>query len=397
MANRDVEPSAVLPDAPEIVSNVPGSFPWGVLHDRHPALIEQVREGLPYSPDRRRALDDLAEEITGVIRPLHRDAHDYELWADRSRGYLGERWDDVPFLWAESYFYRRLLDAVGYFGPGPWRGVDPFEPVKSAELHTRAFEDDLAAFDRLGTLAAAERDAMVVRASVWGNRADLGFRISARHVPDDGGHATALMVDQSPLLWALLEETGPGRVCVVADNSARELVADLLLADQLLTTGRARAVTLHVKPYPYYVSDATTADVLGSLRRLVTSAGRVAEAGNRLWQAVRDGGLTVRAHPFSCAPWSYHRMPADLAEEFATATVTVMKGDLNYRRLVGDRAWPAATPFEAVTAYFPGRVAALRTLKSDVAVGVPGDVLSRLDASGEAWRTSGRHAVIQVR
>jgi hypothetical protein len=90
-------------------------------------------------------------------------------------------------------------------------------------------------------------------------------------------------------------------------------------------------------------------------------------------------------------------MPADLAKDFADATVTIMKGDLNYRRLVGDRAWPASTPFEAVTDYFPGPVAAVRTLKSDVVVGIPADTLSGLDASGERWRTSGAHALIQAR
>ena len=59
-------------------------------------------------------------------------------------------------------------------------------------------------------------------------------------------------------------------------------------------------------------------------------------------------------------------MPADLAEEFAASSLTLLKGDLNYRRLVGDRPGRRATPFADVTAYFPGPVAALRTLKSDV-------------------------------
>ena len=118
--------------------------------------------------------------------------------------------------------------------------------------------------------------------------------------------------------------------------------------------------------------------------------------GRRLWQSIVDGSLVVRAHPFSCAPWSYHRIPADLADEFASATVTIMKGDLNYRRLVGDLEWPSATPFDAVTRYFPGPVAAVRTLKCDVVVGVPDDERARLDATGERWRTSGTHALVQV-
>jgi hypothetical protein len=360
-----------LETAPEITGNPPGSFAWGVLHERHPKLIEQVRDGLPYPPAIGHALDELAAEITGEIRPLPG-------WTEHT----GRPWDDVPFLWAESCFYRKLLDAVGYFAPGPWQGVDPFEPVKSAELRTPELADDLAAF------ADRTDDDALLTASLWGNRADLGFRLSSGQA--DG--AGALLVDESPRLWSLLDG---GPVVIVADNAARELVPDLLLADRLLATGRAATVVLHVKPYPYYVSDALLSDVVAALRRLTDSP--VAEAGHRLVQAMRDGRLDVRAHPFSCAPWSYHRMPDDLAADFASATVTIMKGDLNYRRLVGDRRWAPTTPFAEVTAYFPGRVAALRTMKCDVAVGLPADVVERLDASGERWRSNGAHAVIHVR
>ncbi|GAB3434941.1 damage-control phosphatase ARMT1 family protein [Actinophytocola sediminis] len=385
-----------MPTAEEIRSDTPGSFPWSVLHERHPALIEKVRAGLPYPPAIRGALDDLAEELTGPIRPLPAGVHDHDRWADWGRGHIGESWYDVPFLWAESFFYRKLLAAVDYFTPGPWRGVDPFEPFKSAELATGELAADLVALDDLGALPAAGQDAAMLTASLWGNRADLGFQVSARLGQVDGGAGT-MVVDQSARLWALLADTGPGTVCVVADNAARELVPDLVLADHLLATGRAATVLLHVKPCPYYVSDALTADVVAALRTLAGASGRAAATGRRLWQAMVDGVLVVRAHPFSCAPWAYDRMPVDLAADFASASVTIMKGDLNYRRLVGDRAWPAATPFAAVTEYFPGSVAAVRTLKSDVVVGVPDAERARLDATGEPWRTGGTHALVQVR
>lgn len=90
-------------------------------------------------------------------------------------------------------------------------------------------------------------------------------------------------------------------------------------------------------------------------------------------------------------------MSVDLGDDFASATLTVMKGDLNYRRLVQDRLWPATTPFADVTEYFPGPVAALRTLKSDVVVGMEQRFVEGLDASGGGWRTSGRHGLVQVR
>lgn len=357
-------------DAPPIRSTA-GSFPWSVLHDRHPALIEKVRNGLPYPPSVRRALDGLADEIEEVIRPLRQDAHDVDVWAEWGAEYYGARWYDVPFLWAESFFYRKLLEAVGYFAPGPWQGIDPFEPFKSAELPGLA--EDLTELDEAGVLAA----------SLWGNRADLGFQVS--HEISASGD---VLVDDSARLWSL----AAGTVCVVCDNAARELVPDLVLADHLLTSGRATEVVLHVKTYPYFVSDAMTADVLAAVRSMAA-----VPVGQRLWAALAAGTLSVRAHPFSTAPWAYDRMPADLAAEFAAANLTIMKGDLNYRRLVGDRAWQATVPFAEVTAYFPGPVAALRTLKSDVVVGLSTEELSRLDATGESWRTDGAHAVIQVR
>ena len=69
---------------------------------------------------------------------------------------------------------------------------------------------------------------------------------------------------------------------------------------------------------------------------------------------------------------------------------------LPYRRLVGDRAWPPDTPFGDVVSYFPGPVAVLRTLKSDVVTGISAAMVDELDVTGQPWRTDGHHGLIQV-
>ncbi|MFE7750995.1 damage-control phosphatase ARMT1 family protein [Streptomyces sp. NPDC057428] len=382
---------------PVITCREPGTFARGVLAERHPALIEQVRDAFPYGPGRHRALDDLQHEIIhGVVEPPGPASPDRGFWLDQGYEHFGRPWFDAPFLWAESYFYRRLLQAVGYFDEGPWQGVDPFAPFKRAELHGATVDEELRSLDGLVALPAGERANALLQASLWGNRADLGFRPSADE-PSLGEPDHSLVADDTGQLWSVLPAGGRATVAVIADNTGRELIPDLILIDHLLEHEHADRVVLHVKPRPYYVSDAMTADVVDCLRRLAGAPGEAGVIGRRVWEAMGAGRLEVRTHPFYCAPFAYELMPEDLRADLAGATLTILKGDLNYRRLVGDRLWPPTTPFADVTAHFPGAVAALRTLKSDVVVGLDARTVARLEESGRAWRTSGTHALVQVR
>ncbi len=379
---------------PELLNDDPNGFAWGVWHDRTPKLLTRVRDAHPYGPGQRRALEALLEEVaSGVVEPLSPHAHDHETWVLWGANYFGKPWLDTPFLWSESYFYRRLLDAVRFFEPGPWRWLDPFEYLKTAELRDPALEPDLKALDDLQELDADDQERAILLASLWGNRADLGFRMGASSGSGDI-ESSRVIVDHSEALWGIL---GPGAsVVIVADNAGRELLADLVLIDHLIRHRHAKSVSLHVKPNPYYVSDATATDVVACLRRLAATQGTASQIAHRLHSAMAEGSVSLYTHEFYCAPWSYHRMPRDLAAQFGRASVTILKGDLNYRRLVGDRDWPPTTPFANVSQYFPGPVAALRTLKSDVITGLNAATVADLTATRQPWRTDGNHGLIQV-
>jgi hypothetical protein len=383
----ELRDQAALP--PDLTCDDPDGYPWGVIHDRHPRLVATARAAHPYGPTQHAALARLAEEMERPFAALAPEAPDSGDWRAWAAAYQGRQWDELPFLWAESYFYRRLLGATGYFAPGPWYRLDPFAHLKAAELADPAVDDELAALDRLPGLDQTERDAAVLHGALWGNQADLGFR--ATH-GGELGRTDQLVVDDSAALWDRLR----GEVVLVADNAGRELLADLVLVDHVLHAGRAERVTLHVKPSPYFVSDATTADLADCLRRLARAGGYAGQVAARLHAAFAAGRAAVRTHWFYAAPFGYDRMPADLAAEFTAATVTVLKGDLNYRRLVGDRHWPATTGTAEATGYFPGPVAALRTCKSDVIVGLDHATVRELDAQRPDWRVAGSYAMVQV-
>lgn len=353
------EPATDDPRPPALTGQDPESFAHGVLHRRHRRLVEQARNANPYSPEQAAALDRLLGELDGTMGPLEStgvdgagDAADWRAW---SAPHLGRRWDEVPFLWAESYFNRRLLDAVGFFTPGPAYWLDPFGHLKAAELDSVALDAELAELDWIADVDPGRRADALLLAALRGNRADLGFVAHAARFdePDLEVSTETLVVDDSEQVWAALDPAGT--VCLVADNAGRELLADLLLIDELLGSGKAAEVLLHVKPTPYYVSDATAADVTAALHRLGAAGGHATTAARRLQDAFRDGRLRLRTSPFHVAPFEFDAMPDELAADFAHATLTVLKGDLNYRRLVGDRAWPATTAVATAAAYFPAR------------------------------------------
>lgn len=331
-----------------ILSNVPGTLAWHVWHERHPALFARIKDAHPFPPSVSAALDDLLAET------------------------LTPSWLDAPFLWAESHFYRRLLDAIGYFAPGPWAGFDPFAFLKDADLASAPLHD-LPELTPAGHLIA----------SLWGNQADLGFQLGIAVGP-----AAHLVVDETDDALSVL--VGAARVGLVADNAGKELLADLGLIDLLLGPGGVGAVTLHLKPRPYYVSDATTTDLVKCLRALADAGGRAAGIAGRLRDAAAAGRFLIATDPFFCAPLPFHKAPPDL---FGPADVLVFKGDLNYRRLVGDYHWPTSTPFASTLPSLGSAIVALRTLKSDVLVGV--DDAAIRDLEGD-WRTNGRYGSVQV-
>ncbi len=384
--------------APTIFADEPGTFPFSVLTERHPALIEATRRAYPYPPEIDAALVRFTDEIMhGAVTPLPSDDSDADDWNQHwNHGYIGRPWTSLPWLQAESYFYRRLLDTVRYFEPGPWRGVDPFAPAKRDDLSASAVDDELASYDRLAGRPVRQRFLAFVQAALWGNRADLGFNVSR---PAAAGRAavSTLVIDDRPAFWEYVLQTPRANIGLIADNAGRELIPDLMLVDLLLHGGFADRVTLHLKPYPYFVSDAVGADVDAALDRMAGGPRTAAGAAARLRAAEGEGRLHRTADRMFCAPVPYRDQLDELLVRCGDHDLTILKGDLNYRRLIEDRYWPATASFADLTSYFPGPLVALRTLKSDAVVGLAPGQEAELDATGDDWRKSGRYAMVQAR
>jgi len=87
-------------------------------------------------------------------------------------------------------------------------------------------------------------------------------------------------------------------------------------------------------------------------------------------------------------------LPTDLQEQLSGADLLISKGDANYRRLLGDLQWDFTIPFHQVVDYLPVPLAALRTLKAELAVGLDLDQVREVYNQDPNWLTDGKWGVV---
>eukprot|EP00968_Pinguiococcus_pyrenoidosus_P007050 scaffold463_cov242-Pinguiococcus_pyrenoidosus.AAC.18 len=195
-------------------------------------------------------------------------------------------------------------------------------------------------------------------------------------------------------------DTGDGALFssfgIVTDNAGLELATDMMLAHCIVAFGLAKSVTLHCKEYPVFVSDATENDVRHTVDYFSKSPDPSMATLGQVWSQWIDAGrLKIEPHSFWCHPKPMWEMPRPVAERLHQHRLVVVKGDANYRRLLGDRPWPLDTNFDSVCGYFPTRLLALRALKAEVGLGLSETAQTRAKAADDKWLTSGRFGVVQ--
>jgi hypothetical protein len=118
------------------MTSVPGSFARKTIIERKPQIIRQVIADNDYQPQVNTKLDNLRDEIASQpIQPLQESAADAAFWnTEVSNYHTGKTWLEIPWYFAETYFYRKVLEAVGYFQSGERQGRDPFRKQKHEQI-----------------------------------------------------------------------------------------------------------------------------------------------------------------------------------------------------------------------------------------------------------------------
>ena len=342
-------------------------------------------------------------------------------------------WGNAEWLFLGIYMYRWVNVIFKTQKHEYWRTYDVFNRRKQdsfkgsyqgvVELASRysILSKDLPKFDK-----TSKEDQRVLEilfyefleASLWGNATDLSLlnmvtleelrNIQGSEVRQES--RSKIVINDLSKAWDLLISQDPQRqirVDIVLDNSGFELYTDLMFAVFLLRSGLAHKCVLHGKDTPYMVSDVTPHDfdlLFEDLlnRKLFSTEGKTdsSDLYHLLDLAVRDmqsyidaGKIVFKCERFWTTDLDFWNIDpteeryggAEVYRELLNSDLVIFKGDLNYRRLTGDRHWPRTTPWEVAIGPLATSgltILSLRTCKSDVIVGLPNGTDDRL---GELW------------
>ena len=425
-------PKPALPLPPPILSLTEGTWAYDTMSRRVDSEIlgrtfteNEAEFTSDKFQDAYKRFQELRSELQNAketpLRPLDPSiggiAGDEDDWEQLLAPFLNEKdtWLSAPWLVAEFYVYRRLMECLAYWDPeAPTYKFDPFSKQKRAGLETSpgSAENVMA---RLTTLPhTKEGVALAAAFALWGNKMDLSLwpvSTSSEESQQVDVFSTVLQSANDNLLHddtdtltshcETLQSNGGGAIDIIVDNAGFELVMDLALADHLVASGVANTVTFQLKSHPTFVSDAMEKDLLETVEYYAnldeTEYPNCKAAGQR-WKSYLENKQWINHEDnFWVQPGAMWEMPSKLRSDMqGRCDLAFVKGDANYRRLLGDRTWDMseASFQDVVGVYFPCPVCALRTLKAEIGCGMEKEQVERAKGLDDNWMVNGRFGVV---
>lgn len=390
---------------PLLMTSDPGSFAQSTILDRKPRIIQEVILENNYSPEIIQSLGYLLDEIKySAVKPLVENHSDIGTWNSELSRFSGCKWLELPWYFAEAFFYRKLLEAVEYFQTGQWLFWNPYHIKKEKQLQADLSLLNLA-LEHQQKFGNREKCLFLIQSALWGNRNDLSnytVEEDDRRNWSTNSEARNILIDDSEEILEMLLK-GNNRIDFINDNAGSDIYFDLALSDFLISNGYVNKIVFHLKNQPFFVSDAMPEDIYKIIEILKSpyppaepvDQSSSSQLGDNIQSYLVSGKLSLKEEPFWTLPFMFDQMPKELRADLARSDLVVLKGDVNYRRLLGDRHWPNTTRIEEITNYFPTSFITLRTLKGEIIVGLDQDVAENILKIDPTWLINGKRGIIQ--
>ncbi|XP_011500513.1 PREDICTED: UPF0364 protein C6orf211 homolog [Ceratosolen solmsi marchali] len=421
------------------------SFAYKTIKDRLPVIVTKIIDTLSRNKEdiaKANGTDAIEEtkKVVGVISklknelmtnkplyPLNVDPTEVEndaiVWnkkLEKLSDLQGESvtWYNAVWLICECYLYRRI--AQEFLLTNHLKVFDPFSIQKregyfkaiGSISHLSEYIMKLINTDNKSLIELREHFINLIKLNLWGNRCDLSLSSGIVNVQEDNPLIVLnnldkeILVDNSDDVWQLLSNNTLSKengviIDFVLDNAGFELFTDLNLAAFLIEKKIANNIRFYVKQYPWFISDTTTNDFYWLIKIMLQSDNEnIKLFGEFCENCLKNGSWTIVEESFWTEPFDFSEMKTEnlaLYNKLSKATLVIFKGDLNYRKLLGDINWEYTTDFlQALRGFRPTNIVSLRTIKADLCVGLSigkAELLKREDSN---WMTTGRFGLIQA-
>ncbi|CAO1371674.1 unnamed protein product [Diamesa serratosioi] len=427
----------ITPFNEKLTAHYKKSYAFFTMTKRVPVIltniIDQLTQGKEqivekYGEASRDELKNCVAEISKLKYELQTDKPMHQFATDDSKDYDQKQWNSLlseiepnnnsyfssVWLYSECYIYRRLKSI--FQQSEVLKDFDYFEQSKKLE-----FKNSLGTitsviqcvndFNANPTPDIGEFFCKLLKVNLWGNRNDLSITLGKEIVQSGGDPIQEiesfnddLLIDQTTDIWKLLSVEKENKIVdIINDNSGYELLCDFVLADFIIEHKLADKIRFRVKAIPWFISDVLPSDFKYTIEDLKKSDVKVLRDAGTKWDNYVKSGQFVLLEPvdhFWTSPYEFYRMEKldePLYKSIGEAYLAIFKGDLNYRKLMGDINWDPTTHFRtALSGFEPTNLCSLRTVKADVICGLPpGKAEELFEKAGPNWMSTGKYGVIQ--
>lgn len=412
------------------------SFAYPTIKERLPVILAKIADTLYRTRDKIKSQyqEDVSEELKSIIGscsklrnevqtnkvavPIQDSRDDTQVW-NRYLQTATERegsppsWFKSAWLYMECYMYRRIQESVekcnmmkkfDVFGEQKEKSfTDSVYPTEIVMMHLLETQQKIKENEEL----IPEAFKLFLKVCLWGNKCDLsisgGEDNAQKSSPLEqlGKLEPNILINDSNVVLNHLCSRKCKRIDIVLDNAGFELISDLSFAEFLLSAGLCSTIYLHAKAFPWFVSDVTKKDFDWTLQMLGQINHIAVSNFAQVWkERLNNSSWILQVDDFWTLPYDYSQMETyapDLYQSLQKSDMIFFKGDLNYRKLLGDLRWPFTTSFETcLRGFYPAPLCVLRTSKSDVLVGLPEGRDEEVKAQDEDWLVNGNWGVINA-
>lgn len=361
----------------------------------------------------------------GVFSRFHNDL--FKEWKKSLEQYNGGKistfFINAPFIDVEHYFYYYILDKVNSqqtINEGNF--IDPFLDAKIASIKSDYCNESIKHKSKIKELLnlgiqikecigdQRQKDNIIelLKLNLSANSTDLSQLFWEQF------SSVTSIIDDGEIFWEefVSDLHNVNRINVLVDNFGIEFLADIIMGYYfILKKGRDSSIEIvyHVNELPVFVSDVKRGDdqvLFKVLTELIKDNAQYKYLLEDINHFIQNGKIKFKSDFFWNMPSRYDTIAqskykksgylSEVKSIFTGNDLLIIKGDLNYRRMVGDKNYNPQKKIEKFIKYISCPVLIIRSFKSNVTLlGKSYNNVVENKNIEQDWQSNGKYGVIQ--